>query len=130
MINPHHVGVVDGDGISTPDIFGVDIRDGDVSERCLLVIILGAHRSIGTYWIMTLLAPLTIRNPLPLMTPLEPSPMMVLSEATVVPSMPALSLQNQLIYDIPPRYESNCQHTRTQKQMAHSTGSWCTSYPC
>ena len=40
-----------------------------------------------------LLAPLTILNPLPLIIPLEPDPKSVLSDATVIPRTPALSLE-------------------------------------
>lgn len=90
VVDPHHVAVVDGDGIAAPYVLGVDVGDGDVPGVV-------SYGYIGTggegrYWIMMLLAPLTIRRPLPLITPLEPSPMMVLSEATVIPKVPALSL--------------------------------------
>lgn len=37
VVNPDHVGVVEGDGVSTPDVLGVDVGDGDVPV-CLLVI--------------------------------------------------------------------------------------------
>jgi hypothetical protein len=37
VVNPDHVGVVDGDGVSTPDVLGVDVGDCDVPV-CLLVI--------------------------------------------------------------------------------------------
>lgn len=30
VVDPDHVAVVDGDGVSTPDVLGVDIGDGDV----------------------------------------------------------------------------------------------------
>lgn len=46
----------------------------------------------NTNWMMMLLTPETIRRPLPLMIPVEPSPSRVLSEATVIPRTPALSL--------------------------------------
>jgi hypothetical protein len=53
-----------------------------------------------TYWMIMLLAPLTILNPLPLMIPLDPDPKSVLSDATVIPSTPALSLHPcQLLQD-------------------------------
>lgn len=39
-----------------------------------------------------LLAPLTIRRPLPLITPLDPDPMSDLFDLTVIPRIPALSL--------------------------------------
>ena len=31
MVDPNHVAVVECDGIATPDIFGVEVRDGNVS---------------------------------------------------------------------------------------------------
>lgn len=40
-----------------------------------------------------LLAPLTIRRPLPLMIPAEPEPMRDLLDLTVMPRTPALSLR-------------------------------------
>jgi hypothetical protein len=30
VVDPDHVGVVESDGISTPDILGVDVGDGDI----------------------------------------------------------------------------------------------------
>lgn len=30
MVDPDEVSVIDGDGVSTPDVLGVDIRDSDV----------------------------------------------------------------------------------------------------
>ena len=30
MVNPDHIRVVDGDGITTPDVLGVDISDSNV----------------------------------------------------------------------------------------------------
>lgn len=30
MVNPDHVAVVDGDGIATPNVLGVDIGDSNV----------------------------------------------------------------------------------------------------
>lgn len=30
VIDPDHVGVVDGDGVTAPDVLGVDVGDGDV----------------------------------------------------------------------------------------------------
>lgn len=50
-----------------------------------------------SYWIMILLAPLTIRRPLPLITPFDPWPSKVLLEATVIPRIPALSLHSYII---------------------------------
>jgi hypothetical protein len=49
------------------------------------------------YWMMMLLAPLTIRIPLPLMTPADPEPMRDLLDFTVIPRTPALSL-NWLVW--------------------------------
>jgi hypothetical protein len=31
VINPDHVGLVDGDGVTSPDVLGVDVGDGNVS---------------------------------------------------------------------------------------------------
>jgi hypothetical protein len=31
VINPNHVGIVNGDCVTSPDVLGVDISDGDVS---------------------------------------------------------------------------------------------------
>lgn len=30
MVNPDQISVVEGDGITSPDVFGVDVGDGDV----------------------------------------------------------------------------------------------------
>lgn len=30
VVDPDHVAVVDGDGVSAPDVLGVDIGDGDI----------------------------------------------------------------------------------------------------
>lgn len=30
MVDPDEVGLVDGDGVASPDVLGVDIGDGDV----------------------------------------------------------------------------------------------------
>lgn len=30
VVDPDHVGVVDGDGVTAPDVLGVDVGDGDV----------------------------------------------------------------------------------------------------
>lgn len=46
---------------------------------------------IWMFWMMTFLAPLARRRPLPRMTPLEPTPTMDLLEPTVRPLTPALS---------------------------------------
>lgn len=35
MVNPDHVGVVDGDGVTTPDVLGVDVGDGYVPVAML-----------------------------------------------------------------------------------------------
>lgn len=48
--------------------------------------------SVETHWMIILLAPLTIRSPLPLITPLDPIPRRDLFEPTVIPRTPALSL--------------------------------------
>jgi hypothetical protein len=32
VVDPDHVGVVHGDGVAAPDVLGVDVGDGDVSE--------------------------------------------------------------------------------------------------
>lgn len=93
VVDPDHVAVIDGDGITTPDVLGVDVGDGDVPGKVSVkgysqLLNLGVY----TYWMMMLLAPLTIRRPLPLMIPADPEPKMVLWEATVIPRVPALSL--------------------------------------
>jgi hypothetical protein len=33
VVDPDHVAVVDGDGITTPDVLGVDVSDGDVPRK-------------------------------------------------------------------------------------------------
>lgn len=33
VVNPDHVAVVDGDGITTPDVLGVDVGDGDIPGK-------------------------------------------------------------------------------------------------
>jgi len=45
---------------------------------------------------MMLLAPLTIRKPLPLITPLEPDPIKLLLEAIFIPKTPAVSLNGSV----------------------------------
>jgi hypothetical protein len=30
VVDPDHVGVVDGDGVATPHVLGVDVGEGDV----------------------------------------------------------------------------------------------------
>lgn len=49
------------------------------------------------FWMMMLRTPETMRRPLPTITPLLPSPMMVLSEATVMPRMAALSYETLVV---------------------------------
>lgn len=38
VVNPDHVGVVDGDGITAPDVLGVDVGDGNVPGCSWLVL--------------------------------------------------------------------------------------------
>lgn len=96
VVDPDHIAVIDGDGITTPDVLGVNVGDGDVPRKIFVSQNFQLQNSaVNTYWMMMLLAPLTIRRPLPRMIPAEPSPMMVLSEATVIPRTPALSLMNR-----------------------------------
>lgn len=93
VVDPDHVAVVDGDSITTPDVLGVDVGDGDVPGKVFVKRYLQLlNLIVYTHWMIMLLAPLTIRRPLPLMIPAEPEPRMVLSEATVMPRVPALSL--------------------------------------
>ena len=33
VVDPDHVGVIDGDGVTSPDILGVDVGDEDVSPK-------------------------------------------------------------------------------------------------
>lgn len=33
MINPDHISIVDGDGITSPDVLGVDLSDEDVPRK-------------------------------------------------------------------------------------------------
>lgn len=33
VVDPDHVAVIDGDGITTPDVLGVDVGDGDVPGK-------------------------------------------------------------------------------------------------
>jgi hypothetical protein len=35
VVNPDHVGVIDGDSVTTPDVLGVDIGDGNVPATLL-----------------------------------------------------------------------------------------------
>jgi len=49
----------------------------------------GLISEIWMFWMMTFSAPFTIRRPLPLMIPVLPSPTIDLSEATVIPRVPA-----------------------------------------
>ena len=34
VVNPDHVAVINGDGITTPDVLRVDVGDSNVSEDC------------------------------------------------------------------------------------------------
>ena len=90
VINPDHVGAVDGNGVSSPDVLRVDLFDLDVSGSRVSMN-LTRMTLYTTYWIMMLLAPETMRRPFPWMIPVEPSPIKVLSEATEIPRTPALS---------------------------------------
>lgn len=36
VVDPDHVAVVDGDGITAPDVLGVDIRDGDIPVKVFI----------------------------------------------------------------------------------------------
>lgn len=94
VVNPDHVGVVDGDSITSPDVLGVDVSEGDIPVWLsdAVSVVSRRYQSVS-YWMMTLLAPLTIRIPLPLMIPADPDPMRDLLEVTVIPRLPALSLQ-------------------------------------
>lgn len=89
VVDPDHVCVVDGDGVSAPHVPGVDIGERDVPGGVRLVL---ARLTARAYWMMMLLAPLTIRIPFPLMIPADPEPIRVLCELTVIPRIPALSL--------------------------------------
>jgi len=31
MVDPNYVGIINGDSVTTPDVFGVDVCDEDVS---------------------------------------------------------------------------------------------------
>jgi hypothetical protein len=33
MIDPDHIGVVEGDRVAAPDVLGVEVRDGHISGR-------------------------------------------------------------------------------------------------
>lgn len=33
VVDPDHITVVEGDGVSSPDVLGVDISDSDVPEK-------------------------------------------------------------------------------------------------
>ena len=92
VVDPDHVGVVDGDGIAAPDVLGVDVGEGDVPVFVRLENLV-QFGNLVAYWMMMLLAPLTIRIPLPLMIPADPEPMRDLLDLTVIPRTPALSLK-------------------------------------
>lgn len=92
VINPDQISLIDGDGITTPDILGVDISNGNVPVQMINKAGFMGLNKLITYWMMMFSAPLTMRRPRPWMIPAEPSPMRVLSEATVIPRIPALSL--------------------------------------
>ena len=34
VVNPDHVGIVDSDGVATPDVLRVDVGNGDVPASC------------------------------------------------------------------------------------------------
>ncbi|GMF74826.1 unnamed protein product [Aspergillus oryzae] len=93
MVDPDKIGLVDSDGVTTPDVLGVDIGDSNVPGNSQYLFSIQLRTPwLPTYWIMTFSTPLTIRRPLPLMTPLVPSPIRDLLELTVIPREPALSL--------------------------------------
>ena len=118
VVDPDHVGVVHGDGVAAPDVLGVDVGDGDVSRLVVSFgiwdVLYGIWRSVS-YWMITLFAPLTIRRPLPLMTPALPLPTMDLLDLTVMPREPALSLERSI--SIRSKMWDHCNH-----------GSWGCSY--
>ena len=90
VINPNHVGIVNGDCVTSPDVLGVDISDSNVSASVSYFLLTTNYGQ--TDWMIMLLAPLTIRRPLPLITPLDPDPISDLLDLTVIPRIPALSL--------------------------------------
>lgn len=44
MVNPDHIGVVNGDSVTSPDVFGVDLLDLDVPRSLMLVRIFQPQR--------------------------------------------------------------------------------------
>ena len=49
VVNPDHVSVVEGDGVSTPDVLGVDVGDGDVPVYLLVI----SSRYLGVWSSLT-----------------------------------------------------------------------------
>ena len=77
MVDPDHIGTVEGDGITTPYVVRVDVGNGNVLNDLEWVSSMLFYHTVGGPLTM-LLAPLTIRRPLPLMTPAVPDPRIVL----------------------------------------------------
>jgi hypothetical protein len=48
MVDPDHVGVVDGNGIASPDVLGVDVGDGNVPAEVRLCALQGVDSVPGT----------------------------------------------------------------------------------
>ena len=89
VVNPDLVGAIQGHSITTPDVLWVELCDVDVLDDDCVPKSVTSH--LLTANDIPFLAPFAIRRPLPLSTPLDPTPMMLLLDPTLIPATPALS---------------------------------------
>lgn len=81
VVDPNEVGAVQRDSITSPDVLGVQVRD--VNLRLSAKYVRNLAETQLTFWMMTFLAELVMRRPLPLITPAEPLPMIDLLLPTI-----------------------------------------------
>lgn len=103
MVDPDEVGLVDGDGVASPDVLGVDVGDGDVpdytaddTKALALDDAGGALADEGLVGV-------------------DGDTKRAGIITTCVRTLAEIHME---------------QRTRSPRQREHSTGSWCTSYPC
>lgn len=107
MVDPDEVGLVDGDGVASPDVLGVDVGDGDVLNDDVLSTAddtkaLALDDAGGALADEGLVGVDGDTKRAGIIT-------------TCVRTLAEIHME---------------QRTRSPRQREHSTGSWCTSYPC
>jgi hypothetical protein len=109
LTDPDKIRAVDSDGVAAPDVLGVELVSSVLVHTSDYVELTSV---IWMFWMMTasprqqdsislqqqplqyyipFLAPFAIRKPLPLSTPFDPTPIMLLLDPTLIPATPALS---------------------------------------